>query len=88
MYEQCLAVAEIHLAGHHVVEEEGVAILIDDHGSAVSDAVWKLYDRARSLFPDAPVLIEWDSNIPALDVLVAEAHRADVRRKARHAVAA
>lgn len=82
------SVGEIHLAGHHVAEENGITILIDDHGSAVSDAVWMLHDRAQRLFPAAPVLIEWDSNIPALDVLVAEAHRADDRRKARHAVAA
>ncbi len=82
------AVGEIHLAGHHVAEENGVTILIDDHGSAVGDAVWVLYARAAHLFPQAPALIEWDSNIPALDVLVAEAHRADDRRKARHAVAA
>ncbi len=82
------AVGEIHLAGHHVAEENGVTILIDDHGSAVGDAVWTLYAQAAHLFPQAPALIEWDSNIPALDVLVAEAHRADDRRKARHAVTA
>lgn len=81
-------VGEIHLAGHHATEADGVPILIDDHGSAVSDEVWALYDRALRLFPKAPTLIEWDTNIPALDVLVAEAHRADARRKDRHAVAA
>lgn len=81
-------VGEIHLAGHHVVEEDGVTILIDDHGSAVADAVWALYARAIRLFPLAPTLVEWDSNIPTLDVLVAEAHRADVVREGTHAVAA
>lgn len=75
-------VGEIHLAGHHVAQESGVTILIDDHGSQVSDAVWALYARAVRLFPQAPTLIEWDSNIPELDVLVAEAHAADRRRAA------
>lgn len=81
-------VGEIHLAGHHVAEAEGIPILIDDHGSAVSEPVWALYDRATRLFPHAPAMIEWDTNIPALEVLVAEAHRADTRRRARHADAA
>lgn len=81
-------VGEIHLAGHHVVAEEGVTILIDDHGSAVADAVWALYAQATRLFPQAPALVEWDSNIPALDVLVAEARRADAVREGNHAVAA
>lgn len=81
-------VGEIHLAGHHVTEADGVPILIDDHGSAVSDAVWALYARAARLFPQAPGLVEWDSSIPALDVLVAEAHRADAVREVTHAVAA
>ncbi len=81
-------VEEIHLAGHHATEADGVPILIDDHGSEVGDPVWALYDSATRLFPQTPALIEWDTNIPTLDVLVAEAHRADARRKDRHAVAA
>jgi uncharacterized protein (UPF0276 family) len=74
------AVEEIHLAGHHRTEEDGVAILIDDHGSPVSQSVMALYGRAVRRFPEAPTLIEWDSNVPALDVLVAEARRADRAR--------
>ncbi len=74
------AVGEIHLAGHHRTKEDGVVILIDDHGSPVSDQVMALYARAVRRFPDAPTLIEWDSNIPALDVLVGEARRADRAR--------
>jgi uncharacterized protein (UPF0276 family) len=74
------AVEEIHLAGHHRTEEDGVAILIDDHGSPVCDAVMALYARAARRFPQAPTLIEWDSNVPALDALVAEARRADRAR--------
>ena len=74
------AVGEIHLAGHHRTEEAGVTFLIDDHGSPVTDEVWALYARAVRRFPDAPSLVEWDSDIPALDVLVAEARRADHAR--------
>ncbi|MCW5731402.1 MAG: DUF692 domain-containing protein [Alphaproteobacteria bacterium] len=74
------AVGELHLAGHAVNEADGIAILIDDHGSPVGDAVWRLFDRAVALFPSAPALVEWDSNIPPLERLVAEAWEADRRR--------
>jgi uncharacterized protein (UPF0276 family) len=74
------AVGELHLAGHCVNDGGGVPILIDDHGSAVAEAVWQLYARASRRFANAPTLIEWDSNLPALPVLVAEAHKADRRR--------
>lgn len=65
-------VKEMHLAGH-LVTEDG---LIDDHGSPVCEAVWALYDSALRRFGPVPTLIEWDTAIPALDVLLAEAGRA------------
>lgn len=74
------AVGEIHLAGHAVNQADGRHILIDDHGSAVSPPVWRLYDAALRRFADAPALIEWDTNLPALDTLIAEADEADRRR--------
>jgi len=67
-------VGEIHLAGH---AREG-AVLIDDHGSQVSDPVWQLYRQAVDRFGALPTLIEWDTNIPALATLVAESRRADL----------
>ncbi len=71
-------VGEIHLAGHHINElDDGAKIYIDDHGSAVADPVWSLFAEAAAKFPDTPVLIEWDTRIPSLDVLVAEAAKAD-----------
>jgi len=73
-------VGELHLAGHHVAREDGVTILIDDHGSAVTDDVWALYRRAVRRFPAAPTLIEWDTNIPPLERLIAEARAADAHR--------
>jgi len=71
------AVGEIHLAGHAVNDADGVNLLIDDHGSPVSPAVWRLYRQALERFGPVPTLIEWDTDIPALDVLLAEAHKAD-----------
>jgi uncharacterized protein len=71
------AVGEIHLAGHAVNDADGQTILIDDHGAPVSDAVWALYDHALARFGPVPTLIEWDTNIPELAVLCAEAHTAE-----------
>jgi len=74
------AVGEIHLAGHTVNDADGVTILIDDHGSAVTAAVWRLYEHAVRRFPEASTLVEWDSRIPALDMLIDEATKADAVR--------
>lgn len=73
------AVQEIHLAGHSRRRCGGHELLIDDHGSAVPDAVWALYERALERFGPVPTLIEWDTDVPALEVLVGEAARADAR---------
>ena len=77
------AVGEIHLAGHCANECDDGVLLIDDHGSPVAAPVWALYDRATARFSNAPALVEWDSNLPALEVLLAEAQVADRRRAAR-----
>jgi uncharacterized protein (UPF0276 family) len=69
------AIGEIHLAGHHAAE--GVDILIDDHGSRVAEPVWDLYAAALRRFGPVPTLIEWDTNLPVLDVLLEEARRAE-----------
>lgn len=74
------AVEEIHLAGFHVNADDEFEILIDDHGSAPAAAVWHLYDHAVRRFPKATALIEWDSNLPPLVDLIAEAEKADRRR--------
>ena len=72
------AVGEIHLAGHTHVNDEHGDIVIDDHGSVVCGAVWSLYRHALQCFGPVPTLIEWDTDIPALDVLLNEARRAQV----------
>ena len=71
------AVGEMHLAGHFRGERAGRTLLIDDHGAPVADAVWDLYRHATRRFGHASTLIEWDSNLPSLPTLLAEARRAD-----------
>jgi uncharacterized protein (UPF0276 family) len=82
------AVQEFHLAGHTRIERGGESLLIDTHGAPVCDAVWDLYRRALRRFGTLPALIEWDTDIPSLEVLVAEAHRADALEAALHDLAA
>jgi len=69
------AIGEIHLAGHHAAND--VDILIDDHGSRVAKPVWELYAAALRRFGPVPTLIEWDTNLPALAVLLDEARHAE-----------
>ena len=69
------AIGEIHLAGHHAAND--VDILIDDHGSRVAKPVWELYAAALRRFGPVPTLIEWDTNLPALEVLLDEARHAE-----------
>lgn len=71
-------VKQFHLAGYQVNElESGEKIYLDTHGKPVYPEVWELYAHALRRFGDVPTLIEWDSDIPALDVLIAEAAKAD-----------
>ena len=72
------AIGEIHLAGHSVRElPDGGTLRIDDHGSRVIEDVWSLYAKALRRFGPVPTLIEWDTDVPPLDVLVGEARHAD-----------
>jgi len=66
------AIGEIHLAGHHVGEDG----LVDTHDARVAPAVWALYAAACRRFGPRPTLIEWDAQLPALDVLLDEAAQA------------
>ena len=56
----------------------GKSLRIDDHGSRVAPEVWALYRQALARFGARPTLIEWDTNVPALDVLLGEAAQAQV----------
>ena len=70
-------VGEVHLAGHAREEHEHGPLLIDDHGSQVSDLTWALFARFIRRAGRRPVLIEWDTDIPEYDVLIAEARKAE-----------
>ncbi len=71
------AIGEIHLAGHTVHQlENGFTLRIDDHGARVAADVWTLYEEALARFGPRPTLIEWDNNVPPLEVLLDEAAHA------------
>lgn len=78
------AVKEIHLAGF----DQGEFCLIDTHGKPVAQEVWTLYRQALARFGAVPTLIEWDTDLPELDVLLGEAATADRYVEASHARAA
>ena len=83
------AVGEIHLAGHTVNDADGRPMLIDDHGSPVAPAVWALYERALARFGAVPTLVEWDTDVPPLAVLLGESATAGaVLERSGHAHAA
>jgi uncharacterized protein (UPF0276 family) len=67
------SVREIHLAGF---DSNGLC-LIDTHGTPVAGPVWNLYGEALTRVGAMPTLIEWDTDVPALDVLLGEARKAD-----------
>ena len=70
-----IAVAEYHLAGYG--ERDGC--LVDTHNNPVYPAVWELYEAALRHIGPRPTLIEWDTDIPALPVLLGEAAQAQLR---------
>lgn len=74
------AIGEIHLAGHTVTD----CGLIDTHSAPVCDGVWALYRAAIRLLGAAPTLIEWDAELPALEVLLAERDKAAACLESRH----
>ncbi|MDD7911844.1 DUF692 domain-containing protein [Pseudovibrio exalbescens] len=70
-------VGEIHLGGHAPDEDEqGHPLLIDAHDREVADPVWHLYRAVIDRVGAVPTLIEWDAEVPAWEVLYAEAQRA------------
>ncbi len=74
------SVGEIHLAGYCVIGAgETPDIVIDDHGSLVRPAVWALYEHALQRFGALPTLLEWDTDVPPLAVLLGEAQQATDR---------
>ncbi|MDN4052550.1 DUF692 family protein [Massilia sp. YIM B02763] len=66
------SVGELHLGGHL----DTGTLLIDHHGDRVAAPVWVLYRAALARFGAVPTLVEWDTDIPPLDVLLEEAETA------------
>lgn len=78
------SVEEIHLAGFDEAED----CLVDTHGRVVQEPVWALYRYAIRRLGARPTLIEWDTDIPPLATLVAQAHHADLMQENARALAA
>ena len=82
--DACLAaipassIGEIHLAGFASDSDAaGAPLLIDSHGSPVASAVWDLYAYTIARTGAIATLIERDNDVPALPILLEEAHRAE-----------
>ena len=88
------SVEEIHLGGHSVKDLEcGDSLRIDDHASRTCPEVWALFAQALARFGRVPTLIEWDTDVPPLGVLLDEAAKAQalldrVPNRIGHAAAA
>lgn len=67
------AVQEFHLAGHSANDADGRTILIDDHSCRVAPDVWQLFGHAVARYGPRPTLVEWDTFLPPLDVLLEQA---------------
>lgn len=78
-------VREMHLAGFAVNHYDEGELLIDHHGAPVAQPVWDLYGEALKRFGPTPTLIEWDTDIPPLSVLLDEAGKADALLERQHA---
>jgi len=73
------SIGEIHLAGHTVRQlDGGLTLRIDDHSARVAPEVWALYGEALARFGPVPTLVEWDTNVPPLKVLLEEAAQAAI----------
>ncbi len=71
------AVGEVHLGGHDAdTDDHGAPLLIDSHGREIADPVWALLDHTLDRLGPAPVLIEWDNDVPDWPILREETERA------------
>lgn len=73
-------VQEFHLAGH-IQSPEG-CFLIDTHNQPVCKNVWDMYQEAITRQPNAKTLIEWDEDLPDIQVLFQQAEQAIKIREA------
>lgn len=61
-------VRQIHMAGHTVLPD----VLIDTHASPVRDEVLDLYATTIAKTGPVATLLEWDHDVPPIQVMVAE----------------
>jgi uncharacterized protein (UPF0276 family) len=69
-------VDEIHLAGFTKKTLSSGEIWIDTHSTLVSDEVWEMYQQWCVKHGPVKTLIEWDLDIPPVDILLDEASKA------------
>ncbi|WP_290871794.1 DUF692 domain-containing protein [Aquabacterium sp.] len=74
-------VGELHLAGCPAPDDPCQAV-VDDHSQRVGESVWALYEATLRHLGPLPTLVEWDTALPPLDTLLAEADLADQRMAA------
>lgn len=85
-------VAYLHIAGHY---NEADDLIVDTHGAAVIDPVWRLLDAAYDHVGVKPTLLERDFNFPPISELLTEVQRiraaqqraAQTDEQGRHAAA-
>jgi uncharacterized protein (UPF0276 family) len=72
------AVKEYHLAGYSMRD----GCLVDTHNHPIYPEVWALFESVLRHIGPRPTLIEWDTDIPELAVLMGEAAKAQQRLEA------
>jgi uncharacterized protein (UPF0276 family) len=77
-------VKQIHLGGYSDMGD----FLFDTHSRAPTEPVWELFRRAAARFAHAPVLVEWDEDVPAWAELEAQAVKAAALWREAHALRA
>jgi uncharacterized protein (UPF0276 family) len=70
-------VVQFHLANH----TQHVGHKFDDHRGPVPQVVWELFETALRRFGEVSSLVEWDEELPAWEVLVAERDQAAARAR-------
>jgi uncharacterized protein (UPF0276 family) len=81
-------IGEVHLGGHSVQEYEGHVMRVDTHDNRVCGEVWALYARLVARTGPVATIVEWDTLLPELGVLLEEAALADAHLRSHHALAA
>jgi uncharacterized protein (UPF0276 family) len=62
-----------HIAGH---QKRSDGLLHDTHDRAVGPEVWQLYRKAWQLGGPFPTIVEWDVELPKIEVLINQVQQA------------